>query len=268
MKTIFINEPGLADSWLTHNGLLDILKTIDNSGELIQSKNGKSVYRLGHSNGEQPYLVKTWCGNGLKNWVRNLTRTDNSYTEYKNKQFLKKIGVPSPEIYFFGVSSSKDCNLICVQVSEFINTQRDAVQHSRELLDAENYDELRIFSEKIILLTKTLLDAGFVDPDHRMKNLMVNELGEPVKIDLEIASIMSNYRRYDQKIGRMVGTLIYSYIFAVYPHLDIAQDFSDSMIQKMNLSSRSRKYARELIDNVLAKQLAEVNIDSRITLNF
>ena len=113
-----------------------------------------------------------------------------------------------------------------------------------------------------------LADVRLVDPGHRMVNLVVNETGEPVKIDLEIASIMSKYRFYENKIGDMLGTLIYSYIFAVQPHLDIAQDFSDSIIQEINPSQHARKRAKKVIQSALSKQYAEINIDSQIQTNF
>ena len=62
-----------------------------------------------------------------------------------------------------------------------------------------------------------LADVRLVDPGHRMVNLVVNETGEPVKIDLEIASIMSKYKFYENKIGDMFGTLIYSIFLPFSP---------------------------------------------------
>ena len=151
---------------------------------------------------------------------------------------------------------------------EFVKTGINATQHIKDLLGKKNYDEVLSFSDEIMSLTSLLLDVGLVDPDHRLINLMVNETGEPVKIDLEIASIMSKYRFYENKIGDMLGTLIYSYIFAVQPHMDFAQNFSDSIIQEVNPSRYARKRAKKVIRHALSRQYDEIKIDSQIQLNF
>ncbi len=230
---------------------------------LIQQGRGKYSYRVKIK--EKDFFLKIWQHTGTKERIKHFIRIDNSSSEYRNANHLRSRGIRVPEIFFFARVSEKHL-LTNIHVTEFISTNLTAFQYIKENCLSKTFKEVTHFSDNILTLTEDIINAGIIDPDHRLKNIMVNVNGDPVKIDLEIAFKNSRFSLHRKGLCDMLGTLIYSYVFAVQPNIELASQFTSSVYKRFNLDNHSKKVINNIVMPLLEKQLKETGIDSRFNL--
>lgn len=267
MKQIYCDAKALFESGLADIGSRALGSIVENQSRLIQSRNEKSVYCIYDQEGENQLILKIWRYHDLKHRFKDMLKIGNPYSEFRGLRLLNHASIPCPKIYFFGKSITNSTICTYYQITEFIDSEEDAMQYVKRLLHKNLSEELEGLSREILVLTQSMLDIHLIDTDHRMTNLMVNKQGQPMKIDLELSNTPSRFRKSDKQVGMMIATLVYSYALAVQPNVNLAQKFSDRAFNSLNLTAGAKLTATTRIRRALLKQFQKTGIETEIKFN-
>lgn len=262
LNIIFINKNVFSSISIVEDMLFDIAHNHLNA-TLLQKSEGKFSYKI--KSKETSYFLKIWQSSGLKERIKNFIRIDRSNYEYRNINYLRSKGVIAPEVFYFARIREKELTTN-VLVTEYISTNLPVFLYIENNCSSRSFDAIIIFTEKILTLTEEILNAGIIDLDHNLSNMLVNDKGDLVKIDLELAVKKNIFNLKSKKICRMYSSLITSYVFAVQPNLELASKFTLSLYKKFELDSHSIEVTNKLVMTALERQLREKGIDSRFDL--
>ena len=112
----------------------------------------------------------------------------------------------------------------------------------------------RDLEEDIIQQTRFMLDSGMVDIDHRLNNFIVTADGFPVRIDFEHCKEYRYPYMHKESVGRMLGVLIGSHVFASQPDTGLTEDFCDRLFAKLRMDKGIARIALSIVDEMLEKQ--------------
>jgi hypothetical protein len=136
--------------------------------------------------------------------------------------------------------------------------------HLRHLLATGDSCGIRRFEGDLVELTYRLLEAGVVDPDHSLLNIIVLPAGGVGRLDFELARQRRWPRLHFKLFGLMVGRLILSYTFLVQPETALAAQFSKALVNRVAPSRRAMGYARKFVSKHLDIQRMTTGIDTRL----
>ena len=100
--------------------------------------------------------------------------------------------------------------------------------------------------KEIVAMTRGVVDAGVVDPDHSVNNIVVDEQRQLFRVDLEMAGRHRRGKFFSTRYAMMLGRLIESYTYAVQPHVELSLAFCDRLARELRPSrvARSRRQRR------------------------
>ena len=264
MKQIFTDSNAIADSWLPDINTETINQLIHNQAVLIRNEREKTVYSIRDGRGGNPFILKIWTYLDLRHLVKDSLRIGNPYSEYAGLRLLNDSDIACPKLLYFGKDEPNFFGRTYYQITEYIEPGMDALEYVKYLLSHQRERDANVFSDKLIAITNALLKIRLVDIDHKMINLMVDRKGSPVKIDLELLRIMPRYLNCDKQIGKMVGSFLYTYAFAVQPNNEMAQKFADQMFNSLIISQNAKKVAAKVVQNALSSQCKNTGIYTEI----
>jgi hypothetical protein len=116
-----------------------------------------------------------------------------------------------------------------VLIEEDLGACRDATEEYKAMLREGRATEAAAFEEHLLRSTEVMLQRGLMDTDHRLPNFVVRPDGRPVRLDFELARRVRNPLRHPEPLGRMIGTFLGSYLFAVQPDVARARSFAERL---------------------------------------
>lgn len=209
-------------------------------------------------------IVKLWNRRGWRGWLRRVSGTAIAQREWEALRRLRTegLGVPAP-LACFSLTAPGARHTEAL-VEEDLGACRDATEVYKAMLREGRADEAGAFEEAILHATETMLRRNLLDTDHRLPNFVVRPDGRPVRLDFELARPVRHPRRHRDELGRMVGTFLGSYVFAVQPDAARARAFALRLQERLRLDSATLRVATSRAEQMLERQRREINLDIRV----
>lgn len=209
-------------------------------------------------------IVKLWNRRGLRGLLRRLSGTTIARREWDALTRLRKdnLGVPEPIACF--TLRHRDARHTEVLIEEDLGACRDATEEYKAMLREGRDDEAAAFEEELLRGTEVMLARGLIDTDHRLPNFVVRPDGRPVRLDFELARRVRDPRRHPDELGRMLGALLGSYLFAVQPDVGRARAFAVRLQDRLALDPAVRAVVRARVEAMTARQKQEIGMDTRM----
>ena len=209
-------------------------------------------------------IVKLWNRRGWRGFLRRVSGTTIARREWDALCHLRKdgLGVPDPLACF--TLRHPEALHTEVLIEEDLGACGDVTETFKQLRREKRTEEIAAFEEHLLRSTEVMLARGLLDTDHRLPNFVVRPDGRPVRLDFELARPVRHPRRDEKQLGRMIGTFLGSYLFAVQPDIAAARSFAERLQARLNLSPRTLAIARERVEEMMARQLREIGMDTRM----
>lgn len=212
-------------------------------------------------------IVKLWNRPTLRGALRRLTRTNTGYREWRALNILRAARVRVPRPLAYVRLTDPRCTHTEALVSEDLGRAGRTIDRVKTCIAAGDHDALAAIENELISLTADVLRAGIVDPDHRLENFIFARDGRLARIDLEHGvSICTPWGAL--RYGTMLGTLIGSYVFAVQPHIYLADAFARRLAERMAPPPRVLRRAAAVSKQMLDHQRETIGIDARLSLGW
>ena len=212
----------------------------------------------------QPVIVKLWNRRGLRGWLRRISGTTIARREWDALQRLGKddLGVPRGLACF--TLRHPEARHTEVLIEEDLGACRDATEEYKAMLREGRAAEAAAFEEHLLRSTEVLLQRGLLDTDHRLPNFVVRPDGRPVRLDFELARRVRDPLRHPEPLGRMIGTFLGSYLFAVQPDVARARSFAERLQARLQLPAPVLALARRRVEEMTDRQRREIGMDTRM----
>lgn len=229
---------------------------------LKERGNDVRVARVPHPDGSGTVVVKLWNRRGVRGWLRRVTRTNIGWREYAALQFLEPLRVGTPRPLAYLVLRAAHTPYTEAMVSADLGECQRALAVFKEVLAADDEDGVRTFESALIESTAGMLAVGLVDTDHRIPNFTVPAGSEkPVRLDFELCRRVRHVAWHPRAVGRMLGTLLGTHVFAVQPDVQKTTDFANRLQAVVRPSQRVQRIARARVAEMLATQSRERGVD-------
>lgn len=246
--------------------IVEAVATGTAESECLKERRDSRVVRT-QSNDKRSIIVKLWCRPGWRGTVRQLMRTSVAHREWRAMRRLRRFGVRTPEpLAMFQLRSPEIpfSDAVCI---EDLGKCAVAMDHLKILIREHGGESVEAFDMAIIHMTRQMVQAGVIDPDHGLHNIVVPPTGEPTRLDLETARILPCAGLAPRGYGAMLGRTMATYAFSVQPDLARAEAFARRLVAACRPGSRAIKSAVEFVDRAMKEQLNTKGIDSRLPLN-
>lgn len=211
-----------------------------------------------------PVIVKLWNRRGWRGFLRRVTGTTIAGREWGALRRLSRGELGVPEALACFTLCDPDARHTEVLVEEDLGVCRDATDEYKAMLREGRMAEASAFEEHVLRATEVMLECGLIDTDHRLPNFVVRPDGRPVRLDFELARAVRDPRRHEASLGRMVGTFLGSYVFAVQPDVARARAFAERLQGRLRLSPRVLAVVRARVDEMTERQRREIGLDTRM----
>lgn len=234
----------------------------DTDFEILRQRADGLVAGVSTADG-QSVVVKMWKRPGPRGWYRRLTRTGNLDREWTILHRLYARGLPVPQPiarcrFRRPLNGYTDAILI-----EDLGRWPRAIDQVRKMLDSGDETVYRTFETGLLELTSDVLEAGVVDEDHHLVNILVRPTGDVARIDFEIAARARFPSLHSAQLAEMLANLLSSYLFAVQPRFELADEFAHRLDARLELSESTRRKIVPLVERSVEKQRKLHGIDSR-----
>lgn len=235
--------------------------------EVIRSKGRKTVLRV-RLDEHHTIVAKLWALTRAMHKHRRLTRTSTALREYRVLGHLHRAGIAVPEpfgYWFVRTDSGPSQEVIlmhdlgpCMMASTYLH----------DLVTRQDWSRQIALDNEIVAMTRGVVDAGVVDPDHSVNNIVVDERRQLFRVDLEMAGRHRRGRFFSTRYAMMLGRLIESYTYAVQPHVELSLAFCDRLARELRPSRVARSRAAAFVARRLDRQRRTRGIDTRLALRW
>lgn len=235
--------------------------------EILRSRDDCIVIRVAPPNGIS-IIVKLWKRPGVRGFLRRMTQTGNLDREWKTLNHLHHFALTTPEAIARFHFDSQINGYTDAIVMQDIGVGELGTEYLTQLLaqEQESPDERIRFENDVIELTATVLQAGVLDLDHHLVNMIVTPTREIVRLDFEISTVVGDPRRHTRKLAGMIASLMTSYIVAVDAHgKDTANEFAMKLATNLKLPTNLLRHAKANIERNLESQQQKSGLDLRWT---
>ena len=251
-------EPAQAEAVVPHDSpwrqLVAAVASGATTGRLLRAKRPDvRVFRASLADGGS-VIVKLWNRGGVRHWLRSLRGRCEPRQEARALARLNEHSVPSPRLLAaFRLGPAEAPSTHAMVVEDLGECER--VVELVELLTCAR-EEARVtdIERQVVHITAGMIDAGVLDLDHSLNNMLMPPTGVIARVDLEFAVCCEAAARRPRLYGTMLGRLIGTYTFAVQPRLDRVSDFAERLYDRVSPPKAVRRHARRYVSKMMAKQ--------------
>lgn len=213
-------------------------------------------------------IAKASKARNLAERVRSLLGLSMARREWRAHRHLERSGLAVPQLLQFFKLRCRDGRRFEVIVMEDLGPTRNGLVYLKDLLAAGDEAGVRRFEERVMALTSHLLDAGIVDEDHQLLNIVINGTDRPIRIDFECARRFASDVPPVMDYGRMIGRLVVTHAYACQPELTRTECFARRLAEHLDPPRAVLDRAEAQIAHELARQRKNKGIDSRLKLDW
>ena len=248
------------------NRCLDALRGSFDDADVINQRENRIVIRWRWPETDDSIIIKMWSRPDLNGSLRRLLGIAACNHEWRNLVRMSNFGIAVPRpLGFFRIVPSI-AGYTDALFMEDLGQCESATEHLKRLIQAGQEQQALSFENVQIEMTAQMLEAGMLDADHGMHNIVVQPSGCPVKLDVELGRRVIWPRLFPAMYGTMLGRVIGMHAFAVQPNVGRSTRFAKRLAERLTppprVLDRAGIHAREMMQ----KQLQETGIDTRLIL--
>ncbi len=200
-------------------------------------------------------IIKLWKRPGIKGKIRQLTHTGNLDREWKALNLLYSKGIRVPKALACFRFNTAQNGYTDVLIMEDLGSCERAIDSLPKLIQKNNSRNERIqFEDKIISLTRSIIEAGVLDSDHHLVNILILPSGDVARVDFEISTVIYRPGLHEEKLAKMISHLLKTYIFSVQSNVELIDEFSLRLNNQLNLSIKVLNNINSLVNKYLEQQ--------------
>jgi tRNA A-37 threonylcarbamoyl transferase component Bud32 len=205
-------------------------------------------------------IVKLWARPSWRGKLRRASGTSPSQREWAAICRLHAAGLPVPQPIARVTLSRVAGGYTEAQLTGDLGELTPVMAYAKALRASARNDELDALEDEIIEVTALMIQAGVLDTDHSVVNLMVTSARRLVRIDFEIARVVRFPRLHSALLGGMIGRLVASYVFTHQPDVDLARRFAERLLDRTRPGIGAIRHARLSVGRALARQEREMGL--------
>ena len=245
---------------------LDELRAKFDTAEVIYRRENRIVIRWRGACVSGPLIIKMWSRPDLKGALRRILRITSGEHEFRTLVRLHDINMAVPQPLGFcrvtpGIAGYTDA-LFLGDLGEC----ESATSYLKRLIKAGQEQQALQFENVMIEMTEHILEAGMIDVDHGLVNMVVQPSGRPVRLDFELARQVGWPQLFTGMYGQMLGHLILLHAFAVQPDTERPTRFAARLCESLHPPQRVLAQAGIYIRKWVKVQFETTGIDTRLTL--
>jgi hypothetical protein len=245
---------------------LEALRASFAHAEVISRRANRLVIRWREVDSGQTVVVKLWSRPDLRGAVRRTLRIAPCHREWRNLTRLMRQDVAVPRPLGLATVVPDIAGYTDALMMEDLGECETATEHLKRLLRAGDERGAQALEDAVIEITRRLVDAGMLDEDHGMLNVVVPRAGRPARLDVEIMRRVFVPALFIGSYGRMLGRLIGLHAFAVQPDVGRTLRFADRLRARLNPSRPVLWRATRHAHQMMAEQRRRYGIDTRLRL--
>lgn len=217
----------------------------------IVNRGTRVVIRLDSPRG--PAILKLWNLSDVRSRSRRLLGHTKGAAESSVLQFLAHSSVKVPR--FFGHlhvprQGLKYEEILWMQdLGPVVSLGSRLHSASKTRLEAE----VRAINQKIVEITKGLIEAEVFDHDHRIANFVEDVTGRVSRIDFENARIGSSKLFRANREGAMLGALLASYAWLSRYNPEFTREFVKDLYRDIEPSLQTRQIADRKVNSEMER---------------
>lgn len=227
---------------MTHLELACSLSRGERHGEVLAARTGRVTVRTSDNAGS--VIVKLWSLRDAKSIVRRITGRTKGHCEWTALSRLHALGIEVPQPRAFLSLGSGHARHHEALIAEDLAPCISAGKHLHRMVRSGDNAGADTLSDRILDLTRRIIEAGILDTDHRLANFVIREDGMLYRVDFENAKICTAGRRHDKMLGAMLGGLTSSYAWAVRHEPSLALRFMERTLEVLRPNVYARRRAR------------------------
>ena len=248
------------------NQCLDALRGSFDDADVISQRENRIVIRWRRAETGESIVIKMWSRSDLNGRLRRLLRIAACNHEWRNlvRMSIFCIAVPRPLGFCRVVPSI--AGYTDALFMEDLGVCTAATEYLKRLIQIGQEQQALKFENVQIEMTVQMIEAGMLDVDHGLHNIVVQPSGRPVKLDVELGRRVIWPRLFPAMYGHMLGRMIGMHAFAVQPDVGRTTRFTERLCERLKSPPRVLKRAGIHAREMMQKQLQETGIDTRLIL--
>lgn len=222
--------------------------------EVLRARPDALTLRVSLAEATGSVIVKLWRRPGWRGLLRRATGTGSLDREWRvlNRLHDRGLRVPRPlaRVHF---ERPRDDYTDAVVVEDLGRCEMAIDRLDRLVQEGQDAERVAL-EDQVIAMTGALLEAGVVDADHHLVNLLILPTGELGRIDFEIATLVRAPALFPGRYAEMLGALVSSYVFAVQPRVELADDFTARLVEHVRPPAGVLRGAGVRIERALRSQ--------------
>ena len=213
-------------------------------------------------------VMKFWDRRGWRATARRLTRTTPSCREWRVMRRLwdRKVSIPRPIARFHLEAPGASFNEVLVM--EDLGAVRTVQRCIKDAIAEGKADVVERLESDVIELTRRIVDAGVLDSDHSVMNIVCREDGRVYRLDFEVARLARPVSVRPILMAEMISRLVGTFVFTVQPDGERAARFAVSLAGELGASKSVRRRAKRVVDAMLEKQRVTRGVDSKFLVEW
>lgn len=246
--------------------MLDSLRETYDRAEVISKRENRIVIRCPSILEGKAVVIKMWSLSGVSGKFRRLLHISPGNYEWRNLTRLYKFGISVPRPLGFCRVEPEIDGYTDALFMEDLGPCELATEHLKRLIVTGQESQALVFENAQIEMTSKILNAGMLDVDHGIHNIVVQSSGRPVKLDVELGRRVIWPRLFPSMYGQMLGRMLGMHAFAVQPDMDRMTRFAGRLRESLNPPQKALKRGGVRAREMMQKQFQDTGIDTRLIL--
>ncbi len=185
--------------------------------------------------GDRTVVLKMWDVSGVIAAIRARLRTTNAEREWTALRRLHEAGVSVPAPLGRARLEEGDGAFDVIAVEDLGACVRAGDVLSSLVADGAD-DEIATITDGFIEIMAGMVASGVLDTDNTTTNYLLPPGAAPVRVDLELARVVTRPEKQPKLYGTMLGRLMASYTFAVHAEPERAAAFLGRIVDRLRPS--------------------------------
>lgn len=211
-------------------------------------------------------IVKMWSRPDIAGRLRQLLRIAPSAIEYRNLARFSQSGIAVPRPLGWCPVKPNISGFTDALFMQDLGECEPATEYLQQLIRAGKRQKAHEFEDVLIDMAARIVNAGMLDVDHGLSNVVVEKSGRVVRLDLELGRVVIWPRIFPKIYGEMLGRLVGLHAFAVQPDVDCSTQFARRMWDRLRPPRRVLSIASKYARSMMREQLDTTGIDTRLAL--
>lgn len=217
---------------------------------------------------ETSVIVKAWASRNRKEHVKRLLGLSMARREWRVHRRIERAGLAVPRPLMFFHTRCSDGRRFEVVVVEDLGPTTNGLVYLKGLMQQGDEQGIRRFEDSVLAMTGRLIDAGIIDVDHQLRNIVINGSDRLTRIDFECALWSGRRGLPPETYGQMLARLVCSHVYACQPEVERTEAFAARLMEHLQPAEEVRNVARESIKRNLDRQRRTKGVDSQLRMNW